>query len=134
MNVGEFTEALMREIELVTGVPSVVSPARRSGEKTVWRVRLASYDGEWETLEVTLRHISRNMKTALERAGTVGSYLCDPGDAASAVSDNGDCVNIKRIATESSGYVSRTGHFFVISKYRIRRRCSAPSNIASVNE
>lgn len=108
------------------GIPAVTAPAAASGEKIIWRVRLSSYDGEWETFDMTMRFVSRTVKDAYARAEAVSRYLCAPGDARSAAGLSGGAnISIKRIASESSGYISRTGHFYVIAKFRVKRRLGA---------
>ena len=109
-------------------VPPVAAPSTASGDKIIGSVRLSDYDGEWETFEMTMRFISKTVKDAYARAERVSMDLCDPGDAVSVVGDRQCSVNVKRIASESSGYIMRTGHFYVIAKFRIKRRRTAPPN------
>ena len=112
--------------EMAAGVNAVHSPSPSAGEKIIYRYTPGSYDGEFETCTVTMRFISRNISDAVKRAECVSLALCSD-DIKSALSADGTPVFVVRKQSGSSGYIGKTGHYFVIAAFEVNRRMTASS-------
>lgn len=116
----------------IAGVGVVHSPAPSAGEKIIYRCSPGKYDGDFETFTLTMRFISKDVATAHERAKAVSAVICAPGDRKFAVS--GDYPEfITRDGGGGSGYIGRTGHYFVLVKFSVRRRLPSAVKIGIVN-
>lgn len=107
-------------------VPICHSPATSAGEKLIYRCSPAKYDGMWEEFTVTVRFISSGIKTAFARSEEISRALCTHGDAGAELED-GSSIYVTRDGTGGSGYIGRTGYFFVMARFRVKRRLSAAS-------
>lgn len=102
-------------------VPFCHAPAVSAGEKIIYRCSPGKYDGEWERFVISMRFISTSMDTALARAKSVSRILCAPGDR--SVWEKNGCQNfVVREEGGGSGYIGRTGHFFVLARFEVKRR------------
>ncbi len=108
------------------GVPVEHAPAASAGEKIIYRCSLGKYDGDFETFTVTMRFISKDIGEAHRRAKAVSALICAPGDRAFYKSD-GLPEFIVREAGGGSGFIGRTGHYFVLTRFSVRRRL--PSSV-----
>jgi len=106
---------------LEAGVKAVHSPATSAGEKIIYRYTPGSYDGDYEVITVTMRFISKDIQTAVKRMENVSRVLCSEGTR-NPLSD-GECpVYVTRKHSGGSGYIGKTGHFFVLAAFEVKRQ------------
>lgn len=121
-------EGIIRKAEAAAGVPAVHSPATSVGEKIIYRCSPGKYDGDFEHLTITMRFISKDVQNAHTRARNASTHICAPGDR--DFSSSGDLDEfVVREAEGGSGYIGRTGHYFVLVKFSVRRRLPAATGI-----
>lgn len=117
----DIIKTIIDEAARETGVEVCRAPAASAGEKIIYRYSPGKYDGDFEEFSVTMRFISKDMSVALERAKKVSRAICLPGDK-SYYDEDSIPVYIVREDSGGSGYIGRTGHFFVLTKFCVRRR------------
>ncbi len=113
-------EHIARVMGDVCSVPICRSPATSAGEKMIYRCSPAEYDGMWESFTVTVRAVSGAVKTAFARTEELSRALCTHGDEGTELED-GSRIHVTRDGAGGSGYIGRTGCFFVMAKFRVRR-------------
>lgn len=117
-SVAERIAQIARE---ASGVPVVHAPSSSAGEKIIYRCTNGKCDGDYESFKVTMRHVSRDVSEAFLREKLVTAALCRPGSESPLMTDACPVFTV-RSEGGGSGYIQRTGHFFVISVYEVRRR------------
>ena len=133
----EVIGAIVKEAQAASGVEAVHAPSPSAGEKIIYRCTPAKYDGEWEHFRINLRFISRSMEDAFLRAGKVSAALCRPGDRGinphgGGVITPGERLYVAREDSGNSGYIGKTGHFYVLSVFDVRFRRTAVEEYATV--
>lgn len=106
------------------GVPVYHAPSPAAGEKIIYRFTPGGYDGEFETITVIMRFISRDLAQAMKRAEDVSGVICRRGER--GVDLGGEKFCGIREEGGGSGYIGKTGHFYVMSRFEIkfRRSCA----------
>lgn len=124
MESDKAVEYIAGVMEDACSVPICRSPATSAGEKVIYRCSPAEYDGMWESFTVTVRSVSGAVKTAFARTEEMSRALCTHGDAGKELED-GSRIHVTRDGAGGSGYIGRTGYYFVLAKFRVRRRLPA---------
>lgn len=101
----------------IVGVPVYHAPAPSAGEKVIYRYTPGSHDGDSETVTVTMRFISRRLEDAMTRAKAVADALCRRGERGIEIGGENLCV--VREDGGGSGFIGRTGHFYVLSRFEM---------------
>ncbi len=122
-------DKIVAAAEAAAGVPLCHAPSPSAGEKVIYRCTPGRYDGEFETVTVTMRFISAESKTAFERAEKVALRLCHPGDYGG---EDAKTLFTVRRSGGGSGYIGRTGHFCVTAMFEVRSRVSSPERRVEV--
>lgn len=112
------------------GVPVYHAPSASAGEKIIYRCSPGKYDGDFETFTVTMRFISRNSETAFERAERVSRILCCGGERNLLRTDECPVFTV-RGESGGSGYIGRTGHYFVLAAFEVKRRMPSSLKLAT---
>ena len=122
------TEKIIREIVKAAGsaagVPVYHTPSPSAGEKIIYRCIHGEYDGEFESVTLVMRFISRDLAAAMSRAQAVAGVICRRGER--GIEYDREKVYGIREEGGTSGFIGRTGHFYVMSRFRIkfRRTCA----------
>lgn len=138
--MAEYKEVLgtiVDEARRFSGVEVVHAPSASAGEKIIYRCTPVKYDGEWEHFRINLRFISRNLEDAFLRAGKVSAALCRPGDRGinpygGGVLTPGERLYVARESSGNSGFIGKTGHFYVLSVFDVKFRRSGVEEYATV--
>ena len=105
----------------IAGVPVHHAPSPSAGEKIIYRCTPGECDGNYESFTVVMKFLSADLDTAFRRAEDVTYMLCTDGFR--SVLRDGRCpVYTVREDGGGSGFIGRTGHFFVMTRYKVRRR------------
>lgn len=123
-------EAVTKRAAEAAGVAACHAPSPLAGERIIYRYSPGKYDGEFETVTVTMRFISADIAQALSRAQKVSAVLCRPGDR--GVRLGGDTVYTVREDGGNSGYIGKTGHYYVLTRFNVKYRRSAVENTVIV--
>ena len=119
----EIVDAVVSELRRITGVPVYHAPAPSAGEKIIYRYTPGESDGVSGEFVLTLRFISRDLAEAMARAEAVETALCSRGDRGVVLGD-GISACIRRRDGSGSGFIGKTGHFFILSRLSVRFRCT----------
>lgn len=133
----EVIDGIVSVVKRFSGVGVIHAPSPSAGEKIIYRCTPAKYDGEFEHFRITMRFISRSQEEAFLRAGAVSAALCRPGDRGIAVGngsvmESGERLYIIREGTGTSGFIGKTGHFYVLSAFDVKFRRSGVEGYATV--
>ena len=105
------------KVSEIVGVPVYHAPAPSAGEKVIFRYTPGSHDGGTDEVTVSLRFISRRLEDAAVRDRAVADALCRRGE--SGIDVGGVRLRIVRKDGGGSGFIGRTGHFYVMSRFYI---------------
>ena len=120
---------IVRETKMISGVDVVHAPSTSAGEKIIYRYSPGKYDGEYETLSVTMRFLSKDSAEAFGRMERVSRVLCS-GGTRNPLTVDGCPVYVTRYGNGGSGYIGKTGHFFVLASFEVKRPMPSDIRIA----
>ncbi len=120
---------IVAEAAAVSGVKAVHAPSAAAGEKIIYRYTPGKYDGDYEVFTVTMRFLSKDTATAFGRVEAVSRVLCSEGTR-NVLSEDGCPVYIERKSGGGSGYIGKTGYFFVIASFEVKRQMPSDIKIA----
>lgn len=118
----------MKDVAACTGTQVCHAPAASAGERIIYRYSPGKYDGDFEEFSITMRFISKDISVAMKRAKDVSSLICMPGDKP-RYDEESLPVYVIREDSGGSGYIGRTGHYFVLTRFLVRRRLESSVGI-----
>lgn len=132
--MAEFKTLVNTVIEMVEGisqVPVCHAPSAHAGEKIIYRYTPGEYDGIFEHITVTMKFISKDLARAYLLADAVSNRICTVGDR-DAGESGGNALFISREEGGGSGYIGRTGHYYVSTRFQIKRRVQHTETVVKV--
>lgn len=130
-NAKTLADTVIKKVEGISQVPVCHAPSAHAGEKIIYRYNLGEYDGIFECVTVTMKFISKELERAFLLADTVSNRICTLGDR--DVGESGaDALFISREDGGGSGYIGRTGHYYVSARFQIKRRVQQTENVVKV--
>jgi len=113
-------KAFTEKVREIVGVPVYHAPAPSAGEKVIYRYTPGDHDGDVAVVTVSMRFISRRLDDAMSRAKAVADAVCRRGET--GIESGGMRLCVVREDGGGSGFIGRTGHFYVMSRFEIRYR------------
>lgn len=111
----------MKNVAGCTGTEVCHAPAASAGERIIYRYSPGKHEGDFEEFSLTMRFISKDISVAAERMKRVSEYICMPADKPRYKEDDLH-VYVVREDSGGSGYIGRTGYFFVLARFLVRHR------------
>lgn len=131
MTDGTLIQDVIKAVENTSGVPVYHAPSAHAGEKIIYRYVLGDYDGIYESLTLTLKFISKSLERASLLAEAVSAGICTVGDR-DVHEKRENALFAVRTEGGGSGYIGRTGHYFISVKFLIKRRVRHTETVVKV--